>query len=148
MEGVIAAMGTCFLFFGILFLVVFVIQWKVFTKAGRPGWESLIPIYNTWILITEICRLEPKWFIFSLIPILNIVAAWVVCQELAKKFGKSDTFGIGLFFLGPIFLAILAFGDAEYRGGGKRRSSDYDDDDEEEEEPRPRKKKPRDDDDE
>jgi hypothetical protein len=143
-------MGTCFLFFGILFLVIFVIQWKVFTKAGRPGWESLVPIYNTWILITEICKLEAKWFIFSLIPFLNIIAAWVICQELAKKFGKSETFGIGLFFLTPIFLAILAFGDARYQGGRRSRRDDYDDEDEEEEEEeeeerRPRKKKSRDD---
>lgn len=123
MEGVIAALGTCFLFFGILFLVIFVIQWKVFTKAGRPGWESLVPIYNAWILITEICKMEPKWFIFSLIPILNLYAGWMITQELARKFGKSEGFGMGLFFLTPIFLAMLAFGDAQYQGRSNKLKS-------------------------
>jgi hypothetical protein len=83
------------------------------------------------------CRQEPLWFFLAFIPIGNIIAAWVVSQELAKKFGKSEGFGIGLFFLGPIFLAILAFGDAEYRGGRRR----YDEDDDEDDHDRPRKKK-------
>lgn len=150
MDGAIAAMGTCFLFVGILLLIIFVIQWKLFTKAGRPGWESLVPIYNTWILVTEVCKKEPLWFILSLIPFVNIVAAWVICQELAKKFGKTEGFGIGLFFLTPIFMAILAFGDAEYIGNRKKRreyAGDFDDeDDDDDDDDRPRKKKKRNDD--
>ena len=76
------------------------------------------------MILTEVCKMEAKWFIFSLIPILNIYAGWMVSQELAKKFGKSETFGIGIFLLSPIFVPMLGFSDAEYQGGGKRRSKD------------------------
>ena len=121
--------------FGGMFLLIFLIMWKIYSKAGQPGWAALIPIYNQWILVTEICKKEPLWFVLMLLPVANIVAAWVVSMELAKKFGKSETFGIGLFFLAPIFLAILAFGDAEYQGGrnSKKRSRARDDDEDEHE---------------
>ncbi len=130
MAGLRAAAGTCALVFGVMFLVIFVIQWKIFTKAGQPGWAALVPIYNAWILVTEICKKEPLWFFLSMLPVVNIIAAWVLCMELAKKFGKSETFGIGLFFLGPICLAILAFGDAEYQGGKSSKKKSKGDDDE------------------
>ena len=123
---------------GIFFLVIFVVNaligWKIFEKAGQPGWASLVPVYNQWILVSEICKKEPLWFVLFIIPCTLPVAAWVICMELAKKFGKSDMFGIGLFFFTPIFAAMLAFGDAEYEGSSL---DDFDD------EPRPRKIKPR-----
>jgi hypothetical protein len=151
--GAMLTACVCPLVMFVLFFGFFaIIGWKIYTKAGRPGWEAIVPIYNTWILVTEICKLEPLWFILSLIPFVNIVASWKICQALANKFGKSDTFGIGLFFLGPIFAAMLAFGDARYQGR-RRPRDDYDDDEEEEEEEeeeeRPRsKRRPRDEDDE
>lgn len=122
MQDLIACFGTIGVALLVMFVLVLVIGWKVFEKAGQPGWASLVPFYNAWVLVTEICKKEPLWFILSLIPFANIIAGWVLSMELAKKFGKSETFGIGLFFLGPIFLAILAFGDAKYQGG----SSKYD----------------------
>ena len=137
--GMMACFGTFAIVMLVVLVIVFAILWKVFTKAGQPGWAALVPFYNSWILVTEICKKEPLWFILSLIPFVNIIASWVISQELARKFGKSDAFGIGIFFLGPIFLAILAFGDAEYQGG---RNKKYDDDDDD----RPRKKRSRDDD--
>lgn len=141
-AGALGGLMACFGVFAVVFLIVFVIAvaigWKIFTKAGQPGWAAIVPFYSTWVLVTEICKKEPLWFVLSLIPFINIIAAWVISMELAKKFGKSETFGIGLFFLGPIFGAILAFGDAEYQGGRSRRGG-YDLDDEEEDD-RPRKK--------
>jgi uncharacterized membrane protein YhaH (DUF805 family) len=162
-AGALGGMMACFGVFAVVFLIVIVIAvailWKVFTKAGQPGWAAVVPFYNQWILVTEICKKEPLWFVLSLIPFVNIIAGWVISMELAKKFGKSETFGIGIFLLGPVFLAILAFGDAEYQGGRTRRGGydlddEYEDDrprkkparddfDDEEEEERPRKKKKR-----
>jgi hypothetical protein len=132
-AGLLGSLACCFGVFGGMFLLIFLIMWKIYSKAGQPGWTALIPIYNQWILVTEICKKEPLWFVLMLLPVANIVAAWVVSMELAKKFGKSETFGIGLFFLAPIFLAILAFGDAEYQGGrnSKKRSRARDDDEDE-----------------
>lgn len=150
MAGMMTALCTCGGVGLAIFLVMAAILWKVFTKAGQPGWAAIVPFYNTWILVTEICKKEPLWFILTFIPLANIVASWVICMELAKKFGKSEAFGIGLFFLGPIFLAILAFGDAEYQGGrGRSRSRDYGDyDDDEDDRPRRKKKRVRDEEDE
>jgi hypothetical protein len=152
-DGSGLAGGACcmiplVLFGVVLFLGIF-IGWKLFTKAGRPGWESIVPYYNQYILVTEICKLEPLYFfLVAFVPIANIYAWWVISQALAKKFGKSDGFGIGLFLLPPIFAAMLAFGDAKYKG---RRASEYDDEDDEDEDDededdRPRKKRSRDDD--
>jgi len=90
-------------------------MWKVFTKAGRPGWESIVPIYNYYVMAVEIGKLEIMWFIFMFIPILNIVAAIKICIAVAEKFGKSTGFAVGLVFLGFIFFPILGFGSAQYQ---------------------------------
>ena len=126
--------------------VIIMSMWKLFTKAGQPGWYALIPIYNGYILTCEIAKKDVMWFILQFIPLIGIYAAFMVTMEIAKKFGKSEGFGIGLFFLGFIFFPMLAFGDAVYegRGGSSRRfaSDDEDYDDE------PRKRRRRDEDDE
>ena len=98
-------------------LVAFVIAgvWKVFEKAGQPGWASIIPIYNVIVLLQIVGR--PIWWILlCLIPIVNIVVIFIVYIDLAKSFGKDVGFGIGLALLGAIFYPILGFGDAEYQG--------------------------------
>ena len=138
--------GGGFLFFAVIVILMIAIFWKVFTKAGQPGWAAIVPIYNQWVLVTEIAKKEPLWFVLLLVPFVNIVASWVICQEVAKKFGKSEMFGIGLFLLGPICWAILAFGDARYQGakaGYKKRYDDEDEDEEEEEDEddRPRRRR-------
>ena len=87
-----------------------VATWKVFKKAGREGWESIIPIYNIIILL-EITGL-PMWYIALLfIPGFNIYATVKIYLELAYRFKQSTGFGIGLMFLYPIFTGILAFKD-------------------------------------
>lgn len=98
-----------------LAFVVFIIAsvWKVYEKAGYPGWSAIIPFYNIYIL-SKITGVKNWWFIF--IPILNIYIAFVLYIALAKSFGKGAGFGIGLLFLGFIFYPILGFGDATYLG--------------------------------
>lgn len=85
-----------------------VCNWKVFKKAGKHGWESIIPIYNTIVLL-EITKLPMWYLVLFFVPIGNIVVLFLIYIELAKKFGQSTLFGIGLVFLTPIFMAILAF---------------------------------------
>lgn len=95
-------------------LVFFVVcGWKVFTKAGQPGWACLIPIYNI-IVFLKIVGKPAWWVVLFLIPVVNFIIAIICSFEMAKVFGKSTGFGIGLAFLGFIFMPILAFGDAEY----------------------------------
>jgi len=90
-------------------------MWKVYTKAGKPGWAVLIPIYNTYVLL-EIVGREWWWLLLLFIPIVNIVVLIVVLFDLAKSFGKGTGFGFGLLFLSWIFIPILGFGDAKYMG--------------------------------
>lgn len=108
-----AALLTILLFFFGFFLFLIICQWKVFTKAGKPGWACLIPIYSGIVLL-EIVR-KPIWWIFMLlIPIVNIYFAIVITNELSKSFGKTAAFTVGLIFLPFIFYPMLAFGDAKY----------------------------------
>ena len=88
--------------------------WKVFTKAGKPGWAAIIPIYNIIVLL-EIAGKPLWWVVLALVPLVNVVIGIIVSLAIARKFGKSDAFGIGLALLGFIFYPILGFGSAEYQ---------------------------------
>lgn len=90
-------------------------QWKVFTKAGQPGWAALIPILNG-IVFLKIVEKPVWWVILFLIPLVNIVVGFIVNIELAQRFGKTTGFGVGMTLLPFIFIPILGFGDAKYEG--------------------------------
>jgi hypothetical protein len=117
---------VCILFYIAIIVVIIAAMWKVFEKAGQPGWAAIVPIYNAYVLTCEIAKKEILWFILMFIPFVGIIASIMVSLEVARKFGKSDGFGIGLAFLPFIFYPMLAFGDAQYQGRGKRRSQDED----------------------
>ena len=96
-------------------LLLIVAMWKVFTKAGQPGWASIIPIYNLYIWCKIVGR--PGWWILlMLIPLVNIIVGIILCIDMAKSFGKGVGFGIGLLLLPFIFFLILGFGSAQYQG--------------------------------
>jgi len=98
----------------IIALLLIVAMWKVFTKAGQPGWASIIPIYNLYIWCKIVGR--PGWWILlMLIPFVNIIVGIILCIDMAKSFGKGAGFGIGLALLGVIFIPILGFGSAQYQ---------------------------------
>ena len=117
-DGIIAGMGIVgFLFWMAIIVVIIVAWWKVFEKAGKPGWAAIIPIYNV-IVILEIVGKPIWWLVLLLIPFVNIVILIIVYHELSKSFGKDALFTIGLILLGIIFVPILGFGDAQYIGPG------------------------------
>ncbi|MBN2029590.1 signal peptidase I [bacterium] len=95
----------------ILFYII--VMWKVFVKAGQPGWGILIPIYNVY-LILKIAKRPGWWLILYLIPVVNLIIAIMIQFDIAKNFKKGVGFGFGLLLLGFIFYPILAFGDAKY----------------------------------
>ena len=110
-TGFGAALGIlAFVYILCLSVCIFTIvcNWKVFKKAGKNGWEAIIPIYNIVVLL-EITKLPMWYLILFFIPFANFVALIIIYIELAKKFGQSTLFGIGLTFFTPIFMAILAF---------------------------------------
>ena len=100
-----------------LALIVLLIAsfWKVFAKAGQPGWAAIIPIYNVYILL-KIAGRPGWWLLLCLVPLVNVIIAILVAIDVAKAFGKSAGFGVGLALLGFIFYPILGFGDATYQG--------------------------------
>jgi hypothetical protein len=91
--------------------------WRIFTKAGKPGWASLIPFYNTYVVLKIVGR-PGWWLLLFLIPIVNIVILVLVSIDMAHSFGKRGGFVVGLILLPIIFYPILAFGDARYLGPG------------------------------
>ena len=102
------------IFSSILSLIMIISLWKIFTKGNKPGWASLIPFYNM-IVLTQIADLSIVYFILLLVPIVQIYAIIKIYINIAKKFGKSSSFAIGLVFLPIIFFPILAFSDEEVK---------------------------------
>ena len=90
---------------------------RVFPKAGQPWWAAFVPIYNIYVLVVGVARLSMLWFVLVLVPGVQIIAAILVNVEVAKRFGKSEAFGLGLALLGFVFYPLLGFGPDEYQEG-------------------------------
>ncbi len=115
----LAAIGTTYMVMMLAIVVVAVVaNWKIFTKAGKPGWAAIVPFYNLYVQF-QIAGMNGWMFLLLLVPIVNIVVAIMLYVNLAKAFGKSGGFAVGLIFLNFIFMLILAFGSAEYVGNQK-----------------------------
>jgi hypothetical protein len=111
-AGIGIVMGLVWLAVAVLLIAS---MWKVFVKAGEPGWAAIVPIYNLVILLKIIGK-PAWWVILMLIPFVNFVIAIILSLGLAQAFGKSAGFGIGLLLLPFIFYPILGFGSARYQG--------------------------------
>ncbi len=86
----------------------------VFPKAGRKRWAALIPGYNIYVLVVGVAGLSKLWFILVLIPGVQIIAAILVNVEVARRFGRSEAFGLGLALLGFVFYPILGLSRDQY----------------------------------
>ena len=108
--GAIAGMmALIWIIIAVIGIVQIVAMWKVFTKAGKPGWASIIPIYNIYVMC-EIGGKEWWYILLTFIPVVNIFALFMICNGIAQKFGKGVGFTIGMVLLPPIFFMILGFG--------------------------------------
>ena len=99
----------------VVLLFFIAVGWKIFTKAGQPGWAILVPIYNIIVLLKIVGR---EWWcvLLMLIPFVGVIVWIIVSLDLAKSFGRGVGFAIGLILLAPIFGLILGFGSDTYRG--------------------------------
>jgi hypothetical protein len=119
-AGIMAFFAAFFLVFVAIGLVTLIGMWKVFAKAGQPGWAVLVPIYNIIVLL-RVAGL-PWYWIFApfvaIIPILGWIAyiVWIVWvhHRISTRFGQGVGFTIGLTLLSPIFFLILGFGSSKY----------------------------------
>jgi hypothetical protein len=115
-EDLVPLVATVAGIIGVLLALLFIIcWWKIFTKAGKPGWAVLIPFYNFYLML-QIAGKPGWWLVLLFIPIVNAVIAILMIIGLAQNFGKGTGFILGLIFLGIIFIPILAFGDSRYIG--------------------------------
>jgi uncharacterized membrane protein YhaH (DUF805 family) len=108
----------------VLAIIVFYIAalWRVFSKAGAPGWGALVPIYNIYLW----CKIAGRpgwWILLFIIPVVNVIVHLIVSLDVAKSFAKSGAFGVAIFFLGFIFVPVLGFGSARYIGPSPTRLS-------------------------
>jgi hypothetical protein len=97
----------------LFFIITLESQWKIYKKAGKEGWASIIPIYNIIVLL-EIVKKPTWWIILLLIPLINIIFAIRIINLLSKKFSKNGGFTAGLIFLPFIFYPLLGMSKAEY----------------------------------
>ena len=119
---------------GLIVLAISIFQiigtWKIFKKAGQPGWAALIPIYNMYILC-KVTGVNPYWVLIlalsgllSFIPIIGslaiaivtIYATILIYVSLANSFGKDTGWVIGLVLLNPFFMFALGIGSSTYLG--------------------------------
>lgn len=119
-QGALASMVASYFIVIITIVILTIIaMWKIFTKAGKPGWASIVPIYNAVVLF-QIVGLNPWLLLLCIIPVINSIAMLVLSImmniRLAKAFGKSTGFAVGLIFLNTVFTLILGFGDSKYVG--------------------------------
>lgn len=125
MAGAGAVLGSLMVFAAVMWLISMVIvvislvaNWKLFVKAGKPGWAALIPIYNMYVMFDMVYPGSGIKFLLLLVPFYNIYVMIKFYIDLAKAFGKEPVFAVGLIFLNIIFLCILAFGSAQYQLNG------------------------------
>jgi hypothetical protein len=143
MEGLVNAILAGLLVYSVISIVWYIIlviaNWKIFTKADEPGWMSIIPILNTYIIFKISWKASMFWIMLgsavvggvlasiaqdnTILLILGCVftlAAAVIgiidIHKLSKSFGHGVGFTLGLIFLSPIFTLILGFGSSEYIG--------------------------------
>ncbi len=121
-----AAAGGVLAVYSLISIAILVVEiigmWKMFEKAGEPGWKCLIPIYNL-VTLYKMAGISP-WlilcYLLAFIPVIGILVLLGLqiyfCINLSKVFGQGGGFAVGLFLLQPIFMCILGFGKAEYQG--------------------------------
>ncbi len=117
--------------------------WKIFSKAGKPGWASIIPIYNIYVksnivfgnlsyfiaimvlwVVTLVGRFSDIGSLSYLVSLASLALHIVYSIKLAKAFEKSGGFAVGLVLLTPIFISILGFDSSKYIGPQKLKTQD------------------------
>jgi Family of unknown function (DUF5684) len=107
-----AALATAITFF-LLAVPTLAGLWKVFEKAGQPGWAALVPVYQL-VVLHRIAGHPGWWGLVCFIPCVYVVLGVLVCLDLAKRFGQSPLVGIGLLVAPFVGFPLLGFGGAKY----------------------------------
>ena len=120
-AGTLATFSLAMMFISLAITILTVIaNWKIFVKAGKPGWAALIPIYNL-VVLYQVAGVSP-WLILLLLfvgvpivgPLIALGLSIYLMVQLANAFGKGTGFAVGLILLNTIFIMILGFDDSKY----------------------------------
>lgn len=116
-SGAAAAFFAVYMIFvTVIAVVAIVAMWKIFSKAGKPGWAAIVPFYNIYVMLEVVGR-PGWWLLLYFVPVANVIVSIIVAVDLAKSFGKSEMFGvIGLWLFSIIGYLMLGFGKATYNG--------------------------------
>lgn len=100
----------------IIYIITVAGLWKIFEKAGLEGWKAIIPVYNLYLMIVKIAKLEWWYIILIFIPIVNFFVGIKINMEIAKNFRISSPFlfALGMTFLAFVFYPILGFGEYNF----------------------------------
>lgn len=101
----------------ILIIVGFAVSlaglWKIFVKAGLKGWHALIPFYGIWQWVKLVDK-KFTWFLYCMIPVLNIFFIMLLIVETDKCFRKNSLWYQLLSIMFPfVILPILGFSSKE-----------------------------------
>ena len=95
------------------FTIIAVFAWGIFEKAGEPGWKTLVPFYNLYVWL-QIIEKPLWWYIFLLVPFLNVFMVMLMIVEFAKGFEKNALWEQGVAVIFPfVYLPYLGFSDKE-----------------------------------
>ena len=129
-----AMIGVILVFALVIYILQVIGMWKVFKKSGEEGWKAIIPIYNQYTMC-KITGVNPWWVLIVVVAsglsgaftnsdlntvvsllcsIVSIYFSVLLYVSLARAFGKSDGFAVGLILLNPIFLLILGCGSSQF----------------------------------
>jgi hypothetical protein len=113
-NGALAGILVSMLLIAIAVWVIQIVSfWKVFVKAGQPGWAAIIPFYNAYVL-TKIAKYDGIYTLLLFIPLVNIVWLFIVNIDIAKAFGKSTGFGVLMTLIPIVGYPMIGFSDAVY----------------------------------
>ena len=83
--------------------------WLLFKKAGEAPWKSLIPIYRVVVWI-KLCGKSWRWYIYFLIPAVNVFAFLLLVVETAKIFQRYNFWEQTAAVIFPwVYLPMLGF---------------------------------------
>ena len=126
-SALTSALAGVFLIIGLIglgtLIITIIAMWRLFEKAGKPGWASIIPIYSTIVLL-EIIGKPTIWILWLIIPCTSPIFAIWSLNLLMKSFGKDEGYTIGSILLPFIFLPMLAFGNNPYLGPSAAEARD------------------------
>ncbi len=108
-------MGLVFMaVYAVMMLAILAGYWKLFEKAGEPGWAALIPFYNLYVVL-RIAGLGIVYFFLMFVPLINIPVMLMATFRFVRAFGGGLMSALGLIFLPFFFAPMLGFSDARYQ---------------------------------